>query len=573
MRYYKYWDNSVLGQEGQVLLNEPTDNAQSGANSPGIGVPSVDTFATNQNLMDSKGPIKSDLADVGGWRVTNQLLGKTPGERAFNLLDWYGLGYVGNSIISLWAGDAARTGVLWVPFKRMNHWFANMAPWRKREISDKPYSLAEAEKLDLFLDRVREHISASPELVKQTLQNKQKELPEAERLTEEALNKKVSTLFEDNKVSRRDLYRTVRRGRLEHTFEAFNDADKESFFSKYAQEFRSLDNAESSPLAKLSEKATKLGKPAGEHFFDTFAKDAISLKKSRHNAKLMTGFFMLSAGGWALMLPIKWLEDKKAGIVKYFDDRYERKHNLTEAQKETIQARHNELANEPPQTYASVLTARFLSYPLIIASYLALGPAKTEFKGKIESQSWLARVIPGYKGTDHYAGKFAGKTYEAVKDLEITKSAVKRLGANTDIREKNYYDSGSVLHKRYAGMSGEKRLTSIIGDTFTETVYSLWMVTCTFVASRVTAAVLGGKGHTDASGGHSNPVIPVTPVPAIPPAEPQTTPESDGLLASAEPQKPTNRVTTPDALATWMAQQKPAHDRAALPHGTAPARA
>lgn len=532
-------------------------------------MPGVQTFSNSQDqLIDNKGPIKSDLADVGGWRVTNQLLGKTPGERTFNLLDWWGIGYVGNSIISIWAGDSARQGVLWAPFKRMNHWFANMKPWRKR---DEKFTKEEAAKLDLFLDKARDYIYEAkkgadekpldpyeperPDAIKGFLKNKYGEGTE--------YNDAVKAIFESEpeKINgtgktpgrQKTLYRELRRADIDKVFGAITNHDE--FFALNKEHFTTPALPKIQSMEKASDK------------FKTLVEDTLSLKKSRQSAKLMTGFFMLSAGGWALMLPIKWLEDKKAGMVKYFDDRYERKHTLSEAEKETIQARHDELAKEPPQTYASVLSARFVSYPLIIASYLALGPKNQD--------SWLGKAFKSYPGTDHWSEVAATKTQGFLKKNGVTRNmtdaAERNLYRSSDSREKRYFLTDDPLHKRFAARKGGSRLHSLIQDTFTETLYSLWMVTSTFVASRVTAAVLGGskdKGQHHLSPASASPA----PLPVVPSQDQQFAPEATQLVA-ADPQKPTTRVSTPDALSTWMAKQKPAPERVSAPAGSEPARA
>ena len=100
-------------------------------NSPSASMVSLQEFAgaqpnvqgdgdiTVKEALKSKSVIDSNVPDVGGFKYSNKILGKTPGERAFNLLDWYGIGYGLNSAISIWAGDQARQGIFWPAFKKV----------------------------------------------------------------------------------------------------------------------------------------------------------------------------------------------------------------------------------------------------------------------------------------------------------------------------------------------------------------------------------------------------------------------------------------------------------------------
>lgn len=517
---------------------------------------------TVKEALKSKSVIDSNVPDVGGFKYSNKILGKTPGERAFNLLDWYGIGYGLNSAISIWAGDQARQGIFWPAFKKTNHWLGNSFLFRQRKDSSHPhkFSQLEAEHLDSFVDEVRKHVSGT---------------------ADEGILKNIDDRRAKNELGaleREDLKRSIRRTHLNYIFDAINDQGEaagkhhtpiiEQMLDKHIMEDGRLGRFTSNEVASLR----KLSGPAftqeASRMFKTLAEDTQALKTSRNNARTWTSFFMLSIGGWALMFPIKWLEDYKAPIVKFFDDRYEKKHHLTETQKDALHQRHEELGKEPPQTYGSVLLARFLSYPVIIASYLALGPRiKTMEHDGHDSGNWLAKYVPGfknYKGTDTLAGHLAGCADKRAQKWGPYNSWENRMHNNALDREARYAQSKQTnpLKKRFSATKG--RAEGIIGDTITETVYSLWMVTCTFISSRFTAAFFDKKPEPKKAPGQP-------PMPAQPPID--TAPaENNALISQNTAAQPTTRVSGGDALSAWMAKTQSA-ERVSPPPGTEPARA
>lgn len=560
--------------------NQNTPPAQSPSNvfKPGPLPPGAndDTDPSKLKVSEAlkrKSVIDSDLPAVGGWGPTNKLFGKTPGERMFNLLDWYGIGYVVNSAISIWAGDQARQGKFWPAFKKVNHGLGNSFLFRDRKGSHPHKFLPlETEHLDLFVDTVREHaVAAGSEDIRQ------------------AINQKLSSInpgkeppFAGNNTD--SLYGSIRRTHLNHMFDAIDERHHTPIIKRMLDQH--ID--EGGRLARFTKDEVAhlrslTGKPEftaeASRMFKTLANDSQALKTSRTNARVWTSFFMLSAGGWLLMFPIKWLEDYKAPIVKYWDNRYEKKHHLTEIQKDALHARHDELDKEPPQTYASVLIARLLSYPFVIGSYMLLGPRiKTMEHDGHESSSWLAKA-PGfknYKGTDTLVGNLASRANKRLEHWEPYKNFDNSMYAKAKSRqefftESKQYRPDQALVGRFSAKKG--RAEDIIADTLTETVYSLWMVTCTFVASRFTAAFFGKKQepkkqpemvsydsvNTPASG-----LTPANANPA-PAANVNTPPENDASI-------PKTRVSGGDALSVWMAKT-PGSERLSSPKAAEPARA
>lgn len=122
---------------------------------------------------------------------------------------------------------------------------------------------------------------------------------------------------------------------------------------------RSLNNNCISGLSKALESTVMKGAP----------------KESIHGwAKGSTMFVTLGLGGWAMMAPIKWLEDHR-----------ERNAARIDTFLGTTPPDPGLVAAEVPQTWSSVLQGRLMSWGLSYAAFAAMGPAAT---GKVSD--WFA---------------------------------------------------------------------------------------------------------------------------------------------------------------------------------------
>jgi hypothetical protein len=103
----------------------------------------------------------------------------------------------------------------------------------------------------------------------------------------------------------------------------------------------------------------------------------ISAKTSAGNSLL---WISLTSGGFILLLPMKWLEDHKAGVVKWMNHVAD-KFGGTQTQ-EQIAARDAEveqtIACEPKQSWGSLLKGRFIAIAASIGLGTLLGEARSE---------------------------------------------------------------------------------------------------------------------------------------------------------------------------------------------------
>lgn len=137
--------------------------------------------------------------------------------------------------------------------------------------------------------------------------------------------------------------------------------------NKYFNWLRSLNNNCISGLSKFLSSTIMKGKPA----------DVI------HGwARGTTMFVTLGMGGWAMMAPLKWMEDNRQRNASHIDKLL----GTTPPDPETIE-------HEPKQTWHSVLSGRLFSWGLSYAAFVAMGPKLTShldgIMSKAASTAWM----------------------------------------------------------------------------------------------------------------------------------------------------------------------------------------
>ena len=99
-------------------------------------------------------------------------------------------------------------------------------------------------------------------------------------------------------------------------------------------------------------------------------------------ARGSTMFVTLGMGGWAMMAPIKWLEDNRQSNAAKIDNAL----GTTPPDPETIE-------HEPKQTWHSVLSGRLYSWGLSYAAFCLMGPTVTDQLndkiGEYATQAWM----------------------------------------------------------------------------------------------------------------------------------------------------------------------------------------
>lgn len=165
----------------------------------------------------------------------------------------------------------------------------------------------------------------------------------------------------------------------------------------------------------------------GEWFGRTF-------KLNPEPAKMLATKSFFLAGGFAVLLPMKWLEDAKAGLVKQWN----REHYGTAADADpVIQRSEQEIAEGPKQTWSSIFASRVLA---LVPFYATVGLLW-------DRTSLLARTTNP---------ELSAMSKEAVKDLEHTDPA-----AFSQLANKGFYFDRPIaavsrnIGKIWARITGE----------------------------------------------------------------------------------------------------------------------
>ncbi len=380
-------------------------------------------------------------ATVGANNFLARRLGGTPGERYFNLLDWFGIGYLVNSGVSIYLADKAKHSGWQPTFNRMYTWVGNKAAGTAFTPEDVMHA-------DAFYDEVKQYAKQhAPDLVKSR--------------------------------------------------DAFMEADKFMAGLNGHKEglLKHLEQKSSGAMAHFGKNAEGL-----EAAFKRASETTIKMQKSRGWAAFVVDFFLLGTGGWLLMAPIKWLEDRKFNIVKAYDEKYQQKHSLNDAQRDALQKGHEKIQNEPQQSWSSVLTARAIAYPLIVGAYVATGSRKN-----------ILRPL-GFEGAKVWAGRAMEATIGGLKGNRLTAGLTEKLERRLGVAPagwKQAFAEGKHFEERnFQQVSGEQRLKSIVSDTYLEVIYSLVMAAMTFGWSRVTSLFFNGRGDEQAAMPHvSSPTV------------------------------------------------------------------
>ena len=367
----------------------------------------------------------------------------TSGERLFNFTSWFGLGWIGNAIVSLYTTDAAKHTWLRSTHLRLSNAATNA-------FSGKASST-------------------------ETLQR-------ARRLNEKLMN---------------DYYPEHAGNGLKNMYEKIGTPDMETLSKLKEQGI--LPNE----YRQLEEEFTKLAE----------------IGRSYHTAESNVTFLMLNVGGWAMMAPIKWMEDHKGWWVRKFDEMLGSK-NAPAAQKEQIEARYKEIEQQPKQTWGSVLASRAISQPIIIGIYNITS----------KQHNFLSAMgFKGFKGMDKYSEEF-GKYVTNKTSAETLEKAGERLGkapfktaskyekfaedlrtergnegpssreliAQEIAEPKTDLKMGGLTDTQTSKQMGKNRFTKLFEFSAAETLYSLTMAVITFSWSRITGPLLASRTDRDA---------------------------------------------------------------------------
>jgi|GEM_PF-5943103 len=298
----------------------------------------------------------------------------------------------------------------------------------------------------------------------------------------DALNKRVSVMMaprREGKFAQEEHFAQAER---------FFDALKEEFpeHAKTAENkgepikglFKEIGLPSDAKMEKLYTKGVM--KEASAEEFNLLKKTALA----RNNAAFWVSFGMLNLGGWAVLVPMKLLEDRKEKIVRKLDQTLHA--GASPTQQVRIDARHEAIHEEPKQSWGSELLSRAISTPLVFALY-----NHTAFR-----ENTVKKLgVTSFEGMEHYARE-AGQVVEntlspsGLKKVEnFLEKTPKRLGTMQEIER-----DGETLS------IGKQRLHNVTRFAFLDVTYALMMASLVFVSTRVLAPIMHvlKKPHHDA---------------------------------------------------------------------------
>ena len=179
------------------------------------------------------------------------------------------------------------------------------------------------------------------------------------------------------------------------------------------------------------------------------------------------------------VLPIKWLEDSKASIVKKFDERFYSKKELQE--NPAIEAAHREMESLPKQTWASVLGSRLVAFAATFGVSFLMGSNESPI-AKRTGESIDKRSAQFGRWMDRALNKGNPKAIE-----EIEKAVI----SNKDAIESGALKGIEIVRKEAANLDRiPTRIWNYIGmDGFYTVITSATL----FAFTRILAPVLGKK--------------------------------------------------------------------------------
>lgn len=262
---------------------------------------------------------------------------------------------------------------------------------------------------------------------------------------------------------------------------------------------------------------------------------------------------MLGSGGFILLIPMKLMEDHKDWWVRKLDTLFHRQ-QLSETEKQDIEARYEYLKQEPKQTYASEFWARVISWVINYGFYEA---AKGDKK------------IPGSKGLEPLTEKWGNETGTFLRDAQNNPNLAKMTSALESKLEVSAAPGWIEKSKReFHKASGKKRLDNLIEGGYLELILTATMSTLQFAWSRLLAPFLGKKADDGptavsptVSSSHGNITV----------ASPtQSSPPTRTAAISSPPGTPDTRISQPDLHSMKKAEKNPAASASLMDRVTQP---
>lgn len=227
---------------------------------------------------------------------------------------------------------------------------------------------------------------------------------------------------------------------------------------------------------------------------------------SMNKASSVAALMMLGSGGFFLMAPIKWLEDKKEPIVKWLDKTFGPS-NPTEEQKKKVEERHEYLQHEPKQSWTSVLLSRVCTLPFVYTFHFNFGSRDNLINRA--AYGLTGKKERTFEGLNHYFGKSGNYLYRKVQGKYPEELAEMEMNLGRKVEEYNEVlhaqastgnksaqrsiEGGFFTKEPTQQANGQARVQAFLTNLAPEAFYSTVVATGTYIASRYLAPIFGIK--------------------------------------------------------------------------------
>lgn len=220
--------------------------------------------------------------------------------------------------------------------------------------------------------------------------------------------------------------------------------------------------------------------PLFKPFFKNKPQEGLTLARS------LFSVIALLPGGYAVLVPIKLMEDSKVALVKTFD-RWFGPGNPDEATQKNIEARHHYLEDAPKLSWGDMFKGRTIPVLGIVATHFAFASHKTNIVNIVAGKEVFGGLNKGVEKT----GKFLYRHTKKSDNQTIRKvtDAIEK-GLDNDLQKKikawgpeneQYFSSDGKMR------SGNDRLRGYLNNISIDLLYSALVAGATFVIGHLSA--------------------------------------------------------------------------------------
>lgn len=224
--------------------------------------------------------------------------------------------------------------------------------------------------------------------------------------------------------------------------------------------------------------------PVFKPFFKNKPEEGASLARS------LFSVIALLPGGYIVLFPVKWMEDRKPEIVKTLDKWFGPK-NPDENTEKLIEARHSYLDAAPKLSWGDMFKGRTLPVLGIVATHFAFASDKTNIVN-------IATGKDTFKGLNHYINKSGNFLYKSTKESrnQTIRNAADSLEKHLDKGITKHVSTLAVEDQKFYKMekngtewtrNGNDRLRGYLSNISVDLLYSAIVAAATFVIGHLSA--------------------------------------------------------------------------------------